>query len=118
MAIQLPPGFPQSAIDQFDHLREKGLLFYFPSDGEVVEHNGFKVRRGTLSRNNILLLICTFVTFLSADQISLNSKSPPPSPASPSCPPMPPSAAATAGPLSTRTRPLSSRAPGQTMSSS
>ncbi len=44
MEIQLLPDFPQSAVDRFDGLREKGLLFYFPSDGEVVDHNGFKVR--------------------------------------------------------------------------
>ncbi|ERS99984.1 uncharacterized protein SPSK_09454 [Sporothrix schenckii 1099-18] len=41
MDIQLPPEFPQSAVDQFDLLREQGLLFYFPTDGEVVQHNGF-----------------------------------------------------------------------------
>lgn len=44
MDIQLPPEFPQSAVDQFDLLREQGLLFYFPTDGEVVDYKGFKVR--------------------------------------------------------------------------
>lgn len=43
MDIQLPPEFPQSAVDQFDLLREHGLLFYFPVDGEVVKRNGFNV---------------------------------------------------------------------------
>ncbi|EPE07526.1 ap4a phosphorylase ii [Ophiostoma piceae UAMH 11346] len=41
MEIQLPPDFPQSAVDQFDKLREKGLLFYFPSKGEVTNYQGF-----------------------------------------------------------------------------
>ncbi|CAK7262789.1 hypothetical protein SEPCBS57363_000223 [Sporothrix epigloea] len=41
MNIQLPPEFPQSAVDQFDLLREKGLLHYFPTDGEVATYNGF-----------------------------------------------------------------------------
>ncbi|CAK7267961.1 hypothetical protein SEPCBS119000_002814 [Sporothrix epigloea] len=41
MDIQLPPDFPQSAVDQFDLLREQGLLHYFPTDGEVVTYNDF-----------------------------------------------------------------------------
>ncbi|CAK7198809.1 hypothetical protein SEUCBS139899_001475 [Sporothrix eucalyptigena] len=41
MNIELPPEFPQSAVDQFDLLREKGLLYYFPTEGEIVQYNGF-----------------------------------------------------------------------------
>ncbi|OAA60428.1 5-p-4-tetraphosphate phosphorylase [Niveomyces insectorum RCEF 264] len=39
---RLPADFYRAAVDRFDRLRAQGRLFYYPTEGDVVDHHGFK----------------------------------------------------------------------------